>query len=279
MKKLLILLCACSLLTACPSPAPTPAPTPTPVPTTTLPPTPTPAPTPLPEPADHHAPAAVSPDGQKMGKCVLVSQGVSLYVPSGSDFGKDPACPASASAGQSCTQSCQKSDGSYLQCHAGMSQFECWGWVVDEDIATHEKVPLAGVGVDLFNFAGCIVGDCSPHAGPVVTDQWGYWDFKSGDLMDTIRLHAPAGYYGICNGRTPMEGGGTYINGSTDPKWGMLNQPIGPFQQHKLLSSSCQLNVPHAMLAKTASAVDKKAEAIRLYKLQIQHAELNPAAK
>ena len=226
-------------MTACPGKPPV---DPGPTTTTTV---PTPTPVVDDEPATHEKPAAMSVDGLKRGKCYNLHGDQNLqWSENGTSFGDAPTCDSSFGANQACSESgkvCKTSKGTYLTCQSkDPALFKCYGWVYENDPATHVDKPMAGVNLDIFWFAGCIAGSCKPMAGPVTTDQWGYFEIQSTALMDTLRINSPSGYYGVCNGQKPMAGGGTYITADPSPGVGHLNQPIGPFRQMKILPTSCK---------------------------------------
>ena len=89
-----------------------------------------------------------------------------------------------------------------------------------------------------------MVGACDPMGGPVVTDKYGYFELTTTTLLDTLRIHSPSGYYGVCNGHKPMSGGGTSITASTSVSDGSfatpLNAPLPVFKQQFQKADSCQ---------------------------------------
>lgn len=95
---------------------------------------------------------------------------------------------------------------------SGQTDYKCFGWVYEKSGLNYSA--LEGVDVDIVFFGGCLTGNCTPLVPAVRTNSHGYFELFTSALLDTIRIHSPSGYYGVCNGRTPISGGGTLIPGS-----------------------------------------------------------------
>lgn len=242
--KLFLSACVLMGLAACITQQPGGTTPPNPVTTTTL-----PAPPVDVEPASHEQALAITAEGLKVGGCYAVSEQASVWTfAKGVDFSpQPPACGSSKPlAGTECNPSSQSgcmADGGAYSCSRGKKLFKCFGWVYD-DMGNTQK-PLEGVQLDIFWFAGCIVGACDPMGGPVFTDKYGYFEVFTSTLIDTLRIKGKPGYYGVCNGSKPMDGGGTAIsalgNGAIgERKKYPAGATGGAFKQYQLKPDSCK---------------------------------------
>lgn len=218
--------------------------------TTTLPPTTTTLPPVSTEPASHEAPLAITTQGLKVGGGYLVSREARVWTfgDVGFDHGA-PACTTIPQLGSSCAQgSACKANNGVFRCQEGKSQYKIFGWIYD-DMGNTQK-PLADVVVDKFWFVGCMIGDCKA-TGETKTDQWGYFELFSSDVLDTLRIVGKPGYHGFCQNGKPTPGGGSniqFIGVSQGPS--EKKQFNGAFKQYA--DKDCK---PINVLAKSSAPV------------------------
>lgn len=192
-------------------------------------------PPPPPPVEDKEKPLFVDAEGKKWGTIKEVSS-TSLWALD-SWHGERPDCPAGAELNKPCDpqgmQGCKKADGQKLMCKTDKA-YKVYGWVYEKEGVTVK--PLEGVKVDHFWFSGCMVGFCKPVAGPVETDKNGYFEYMTSDLKDQVRIVGKEGYFGLCQGTKPIQGGGTSQLGVGKPTLGGV--------QYKLKDDSCKNGVP-----------------------------------
>lgn len=181
------------------------------------------------EPNTHEQPMKISDEGLKMGG---VRELGDTYVVSGTSrmFSPPPPprpiCSSQPILGSACargTPVCMLGEIDY-SCEVKKT-YKVFGWIYEKHGLDYSKM-ASNVTVDIFPFAFCM-GDsraCGSVAGPVKTDKWGYFEFTSATLFDTLRLDGMQKYYMFCNKGKPIAGGGQYLANSA-------NKPIGPFKQ------------------------------------------------
>lgn len=187
------------------------------------------------EPDAHEKPFYVSEDGKKWGSAKQIDE-KSFWTKSGFGHDKMPLC-TTQKVGDQCTKSsasCMIDKNNYLDCRTSKT-YKVWGWVYEKQ--GKDFKPLEGVSLDIFDFAFCMVGGCDILAGPVLTDKWGYFEIITPTLKDTLRINGKAGYYGLCHGKKPINGGGTYL---TDKEG---KATLGGVQ-YKLKENSCVNGFP-----------------------------------
>lgn len=197
------------------------------------------------EPSWHEKPVKISDEGLKMGMArtigdqyTWIASDYNDMVPPRPVFADIPSCEASVVNGGLCSRNSTmcKIGQKVFQCHNNKT-YKVFGWVYLKQGLDHSKM-AEGVKVDMHWFAGCLAGMCDPFAGPVYTDKWGYFEFTTTSLMDTLRLNGMPKYYMFCQNGNPIGGGGQYMTTFAD-------KPIGPFKQ--------LLNVPDVCSDKSKS--------------------------
>lgn len=194
------------------------------------------------EPATHEKPMKISDEGLKMGGVKLVGD---LYTWSAGEYSdlfppkpkweEIPNCAGNPIAGGQCSKNSSmcKSADKVFQCH-NKKTYKVWGWIYEKNGLDYSKM-AEGVKVDMFWFAGCLAGMCDPFAGPVYTDKFGYFEFLTGSLMDTLRLDGMPKYYMFCQKGAPIAGGGQYMTT-------FEGKAIGPFKQLINTPDACKEN-------------------------------------
>jgi hypothetical protein len=182
-------------------------------------------------------PIHVNSEGQKIGTIKLMDD-KSVWVED-AWHGDAQACQQSAAVGGVCdpnvVQSCKLPDGKKLACR-NTKLWKIYGWVSERKDG--KFVPLSDVKLDVFWMAGCLVGICNPQVPAVSTNSNGYFELYTPTLNDTLRINGKEGYFGLCKGTTPINGGGQSIY---EKKPG---DPIGPFVQHRKSETSCKYGTP-----------------------------------
>lgn len=179
------------------------------------------------------APLHVNSEGQKIGSLKLVSD-KSIWV---EDLwhGNPGACPSTAALGGTCDanlyQSCKLPDGKKLICQ-NKKLYKLFGWISERK--DRKFIPLQGVKVDIFWFVGCAIGICGPMVPAVETNSNGYFEIYTPELLDTLRIVGKEGYFGLCNGTKPINGGGEAIINKK------VGDPMGPYVQYALQAESCK---------------------------------------
>lgn len=200
------------------------------------------------EPAGHEQPMKISDEGLKMGG--IKSLGVKYVIqPTSRQFSPKPPprpiCQTIPVIGSECQKGmpvCQTADDQTEYSCEPKETYKIFGWIYEKNGLDYSKM-AEGVKVDVFWFAGCWVGFCDSMAGPVYTDKWGYFEFTTGTLMDTLRLDGLPKYYMFCDKGKPIAGGGQYI--STD----FVGKAIGPFKQLVNAEGVCEQNFLMKMFA------------------------------
>lgn len=191
------------------------------------------------EPATHEKPVKISDEGLKMGGIkelgdTYIVQGTSrMFSPPPP---VRPTCATQPVLGASCVK------GTPV-CMLGQTDYSCevkktwkiFGWIYEKNGLDYSKM-AEGVKVDIFWFAGCIAGMCESMAGPVLTDKWGYFEFTTSWMLDTLRLDGLPKYAAFCKDGKPLAGGGQYINAD------MAGKAIGPFKQNLVTPDLCPSN-------------------------------------
>jgi hypothetical protein len=82
---------------------------------------------------------------------------------------------------------------------------------------TNKHTPLKDANVDLWNMVFCMAGGCAPLAGPVKTNEFGYYEIEGGNIPDSTNVRAyKDGMYGVCgNDGKPACPGGLCSTGDT----------------------------------------------------------------
>ena len=188
------------------------------------------------EPATHEKPMKLSDEGLKMGGVKLVGTQWVTRGMSRSFSPPPPARPLCATQpvlGQICKQGtpvCMLGDVDY-SCEQKRT-LKVWGWIYEKNGLDYSKM-AEGVSVDIWWFAGCLAGMCSPFAGPVKTDKWGYFELTTETLLDTLRIEGLPKYHMFCKNGQPISGGGQYITS-------FEGKAIGPFKQLLVNPDSCK---------------------------------------
>lgn len=200
------------------------------------------------EPSSHEQPMKISDEGLKMGG--IKSLGVKYAIQSTSrQFSpKPPArpiCQTIPVIGSECQRGmpvCQTADDTTEYSCEPKETYKIFGWIYEKNGLDYSKM-AEGVKVDVFWFAGCWVGFCDSMAGPVYTDKWGYFEFTTQWLQDTLRLDGLPKYYMFCDKGKPIAGGGQYISAD------FVGKAIGPFKQLKNDEGVCEQNFLMKMFA------------------------------
>lgn len=202
------------------------------------------------EPASHEQPLAITNQGLKVGGGYLASKSATVWTFS-TNIGFDhnapqcgmplPALSSSCVMGSAC-----KANNGIFRCVGGQTLFKIFGWIF-QDFGNYQK-PLADVVVDKFWFAGCMGGNCQ-GLHETKTDEWGYFEMFSGDVLDTLRIVGKPGFHGFCRNGKPTSGGGSaiqFISASKGPS--DKKQFDGAFKQYD--DKDCK---PINVLAKSSS--------------------------
>lgn len=238
MKIIIAALTLAFVLTACPSKPKEQTPPVITPPTTTLPPVVVVPPS---EPASHQKPFFTDDEGLKRGGVRLIGERYKVMAVANNFSPKPPpapTCEAKPVVGADC-------ENGFNACDIGTIRYQCeskktyvvFGWVSEKDLTTGKYTPKAGVKFDIFMFAGCLQGNCKPSAGPVMSDEFGYFEMETTWLQDTLRMYAPEGFYGnVCsNGKvTPPPSGGSYL---PQPGSNFIGQS---FKVIKITENSCK---------------------------------------
>lgn len=184
-------------------------------------------------------PVRIDAEGKKWGGLKIVSEKSMWTLDQLPMEEQRPTCPKGAVMGTICDDDnglrCLLADKRKAICEK-RSIYKLWGWIYEKENA--KLSPLGGVKLDIFWFAGCLAGTCSPMAPAVESKSNGYFEIYTGNILDTLRIISKDGYFGICNGKTPIAGGGTYIQ-SMQP-----GDTTGGFIQYKIKADSCRFGVP-----------------------------------
>ena len=209
------------------------------IPTTTVPIVIVPPPPPPPEPGQQ--PVRINEVGLKVGRCFQPDKG-NKWAPF-TWHGTAPACGPEDFAGGPCKTpyaSCSLNGSltAKLDCK-NTEPVTCFGWVYEKDILTGKSKPFVGANADLFHMALCMIGACKPLAGPVKTNQFGYYEMTTNIVPESTSLRAWLdGYYGTCGGANkPSCYDGRCSTGDT-----ILNSrgsEIRPIELMKITPTSC----------------------------------------
>ena len=193
----------------------------------------------IPQPPSHHEkPMKISDEGLKMGgikelgtKYIVneVSRQFSPVPPA------RPVCAQIPVVGSECAQGapvCMNAQGTVEYTCAPKTTYKVFGWIYEKNGLDYSKM-AKNVKVDIFWFAGCWVGFCNSVAGPVYTDEFGYFELTTGSLMDTVRIDGMPKYYAFCKDKKPIAGGGQYISSE------FVGKAIGPFKQMLVKPDTC----------------------------------------
>ena len=167
------------------------------------------------EPASHEKPMRINDKDLKVGGVKEMGQmSTWLGTPYAQMFSPKPKledianCAQTVQAGLQCTKGTPicKVDQIVFSCET-KTTYKVFGWVYEE--IGRDYKPAKGVKADIFWFAGCFVGFCKPVVGPVLTDEWGYFELLTTSLNDQVRLDGTdAGLYAFCKDGKPIPGGG-----------------------------------------------------------------------
>lgn len=199
------------------------------------------------EPASHEQPMQISDEGLKMGGIKELGDKWIVGKSSRQFSPKPPArpiCQTEPLVGSECRRGmpvCQTADDMWEYSCGVKKSYKVFGWIYEKNGLDYSKM-AENVKVDILWFTQCMQGYCEPSAGPVYTDKWGYFEFITGSLLDTLRLDGLPKYYMFCNKGKPIAGGGQYITNSA-------NKPIGPFKQLLNKPGVCDQNFLMKMFA------------------------------
>lgn len=192
------------------------------------------------EPVTHEAPVKISDEGLKQGTFKLLGT-KHIVVKQSRMFSPPPpvipACSVEPIPGTLCAQgtpACMH--GNYDYTCTPKATYKAFGWVYEKNGLVH--TPAEGVDVGVSHFAQCVNDQrgCIPLAGPVKTDKWGYFEFTTGHISDTLFLEGLPKYYAHCVKGKPYKGGGQSISSK------VIDQPTGPFKQLLVKEDSCKQN-------------------------------------
>jgi hypothetical protein len=79
-------------------------------------------------------------------------------------------------------------------------KMKSFGWVYEHDPVSGKYKPLKDAKVDIWHMALCMVGICNPLAGPVLTNEFGYYEiYANGAIPIGANVRAwKDGFYGVC---------------------------------------------------------------------------------
>lgn len=119
-------------------------------------------------------------------------------------------------------------------------KMKSFGWVYEHDPLTGKYVPLKDAKVDIFPFNLCLAGICNVLAGPVLTNEFGYYEMLANGAIPigvSVRAYKD-GFYGVC-GRDKVP---SCINGicSTGDTYKHETNQIDPIPLKLIKPESCK---------------------------------------